>query len=126
MESRRVHDENRLLRRLLHTQGLDDAAIERAIITLRAHESETMSPALHRPPTHASETTDGCLNYPHSRTQVSPLAPILTGSEMPSDVQTDAYYQELNIDDWLTDLCNIKDAFASDANVRIFFDNLSL
>ncbi|KAI0518295.1 hypothetical protein F5B22DRAFT_600677 [Xylaria bambusicola] len=103
-ESQKIQDENKLLRRLLHRQGLDDVAIEAAMVTLLAQESKAQ-PA--HSPMCPIQTVDN-----HSGKQQSG-AEELPQAEVPSDAQADAY-QGLNIDEWLTDLCNIKDAFVSD------------
>ncbi|KAI1363256.1 hypothetical protein F5Y08DRAFT_310061 [Xylaria arbuscula] len=115
-ESRKVHDENRLLRCLLHNQGLDDAAIGTAIVNLLDQESEKPPSILNRPIPHEIQTSDGGLSHWNSETDAVPSAVLFTGGEMPLGPQGDTY-QELHMDDWLSDLCNIKDAFASDALV---------
>ncbi|KAH8168079.1 hypothetical protein CIB48_g142 [Xylaria polymorpha] len=117
-EARRVQEENRLLRTLLHKQGLDDMAIHEAITAARQAEgNEIQPPAFHHSPEHLMATDINLAvprtqnsNTPHPCTPEPPQELAFAGYPAPSEAQTNIP-QELDFNNWLTDLCNIKDAF---------------
>ncbi|KAI3321473.1 hypothetical protein HD806DRAFT_502669 [Xylariaceae sp. AK1471] len=123
-EARRVQEENRLLRALLHQQGWDDMAIQEAAAVLRqGGGNEIQLPTAHSSIEHLMATSidiaaPGMLNKtrsagPQSGPRELPQARSFVGNPAPSEILTDIP-QELNFNDWLTDLCNIKDAFGID------------
>ncbi|KAI0429003.1 hypothetical protein F5Y09DRAFT_311468 [Xylaria sp. FL1042] len=122
-EARRVQEENGLLRTLLHKQGLDDTTIKEALAVLTASEGNKKQSTSFHCPTEYPAQTGITLAAPNAQNSSScewqsrpqgPLEPLSLGaSATPLDAPADIY-PELNVDDWLTDLCNIKDAFASD------------
>jgi hypothetical protein len=127
-EARRVQKENSILRALLYKQGFDDMAIQEAVVIAeRAEGSETPLPAFHRSPEHLIATgIDLALpeTQHHIQNHIGPNAPQICpqglpqaltfeGNAAPLEVQANIP-QELNFNDWLMDLCNIKDAFGID------------
>ncbi|RWA05372.1 hypothetical protein EKO27_g9730 [Xylaria grammica] len=123
-EARRVQEENKLLRALLHKQGLDDMAIRGGIVALaKSEENEIQSLPLFHPSEHLPDTGVGPASlsiqnnaWPgglQSNTQAPLWSPSLVGNEAPSDPQT-SIPQGPSIDDWFADLCDIKDAFTVD------------
>ncbi|KAI1347728.1 hypothetical protein F5Y01DRAFT_329256 [Xylaria sp. FL0043] len=122
-EARRVQQENRLLRLLLHKQGLDDAAIKEALNSLRGSEENRIQSSVFQrstePPAQASvaQAAPSAQNNNPGESRSGPHGPpealSLVNNHMPSNYSTDIC-PELNPDGWLTDLCNIKDAFTSD------------
>ncbi|KAI0809436.1 hypothetical protein GGR55DRAFT_649938 [Xylaria sp. FL0064] len=121
-EARRVQQENRLLRLLLHKQGLDDVAIKEALDSLTgSEENRAQSSVFQRstgPPAQASVALAApnaqTNNFGESRSgpQGSPEALSSVNNHMLSNSSTDIH-SEPNLDEWLTDLCNIKNAFTS-------------
>ncbi|KAI1425612.1 hypothetical protein F5Y12DRAFT_363081 [Xylaria sp. FL1777] len=124
-EARRVQAENRLLRGLLHKQGLDDVAIEEALVVLTGSEGNKGQPSVfHHSLEHPAQTgvAPAALSAQNSFNELQPTAQGLPdaltfdGNTVPLGAPADIS-QELNIDDWFTDLCSIKDAFANDVLV---------
>ncbi|TGJ86855.1 hypothetical protein E0Z10_g1868 [Xylaria hypoxylon] len=123
-EARRVQEENRLLRALLHKQGLDDTAIQEAIIALgNSEEDDIQLPAFYCSQEYLTDPSvdltapsahnDAWPNGPQSDPQTLPQSLTFVDSAARLAVQTNTP-QDVNLDDWLTDLCNIKDAFTVD------------
>ncbi|KAI1274423.1 hypothetical protein F5Y07DRAFT_373077 [Xylaria sp. FL0933] len=122
-EARRVQQENRLLRALLHKQGLDDVAIKEALDSLTGNEENSaQSPVFQRSAAYpaqasASLAAPDAQNNNSSESRSGPHGPpealSLVNNYIPSNSRTNIY-PEPNFDEWLTDLCNIKDAFTSD------------
>ncbi|GAP90601.1 hypothetical protein SAMD00023353_4800850 [Rosellinia necatrix] len=116
-EARRVQEENRLLRTLLHRQGVDDMAIHEAITVARQTERNNIPlPASHcspEPPRatgiNAAVLRTQNTNTPHPYTPDLPEGLAFVGNPAPWEAQSNRP-QDLDFNHWLTDLCFIKDA----------------
>ncbi|KAJ2976732.1 hypothetical protein NUW58_g8013 [Xylaria curta] len=116
-EARRVQEENRLLRALLHQQGFNDVAIQEAVASFwQTQCNDVQSPALwdqRRDSTVMgtnlivlSPQDNTASNVSQSRVEGASFV----DSPAPLDVRAD---EELNFDDWLTDFCSLQDMFNS-------------
>ncbi|KAI1418310.1 hypothetical protein F5Y13DRAFT_148962 [Hypoxylon sp. FL1857] len=109
-EAQRVQEENRLLRTVLRNQGLDDNAIKRAIDSARLAEGNLNQ---------AQNTQSDSAFIPHVDEHAPPSqwpsTLSLAERSQFSDNQGDLS-QSLDLNDWLSDLCNIKDAFGAEVN----------
>ncbi|KAI1344698.1 hypothetical protein F5Y15DRAFT_1519 [Xylariaceae sp. FL0016] len=116
--ARRVHEENRLLRTLLHGQGMDNRAIQNALEALRASPAST-SPLS---PIHADDPN-------MAQHGINSLAPELWPMSEETLPDGDAVshkpdtVQSLDLQHWLSDLCDIKDAFGTEANSQFSDSN---
>ncbi|KAI1123818.1 hypothetical protein F5Y10DRAFT_251107 [Nemania abortiva] len=104
-EARRVQEENRLLRSILHAQGFDDAAIQNALRSAkqstaanRVSGAQTCGPS--QPATSTSEAP-ACAPSSGAPTTAAPTT-------ADSDLT-----QSLDLHNWLNDLSDIKDAFGA-------------
>jgi hypothetical protein len=131
-EARRVQDENRLLRAVLHRRGFDDRAIQLAMDEERqasttggTSQLSTPCEAVNGPTYHgggiSSELGADKMTFASSRPGsdvalgVRPTTDSLTAAAGPGIDQD--LSQVLGLQDWLNDLCDIKDAFGAEAYV---------
>ncbi|KAI1370455.1 hypothetical protein F4677DRAFT_438296 [Hypoxylon crocopeplum] len=115
-EARRVQEENLLLRAILRNEGFDDAGIQRALESAKLAEGGTCQPQ-DLPSGLAIASSVDCNPQPLQEPSVLPTARVPQQKETQEDLS-----QSLDVHDWLTDLCNIKDAFGAEVN---FNDRLS-
>ncbi|KUJ11077.1 uncharacterized protein LY89DRAFT_674427 [Mollisia scopiformis] len=119
-EAQRVHEENRLLRKALHNQGLDDATIERALEAAKSASCAVPAP----PQVREGLITDelpavSWSNIDSAGEHPSMAAVPSTGVENPQVVGETDIPQTLDLFDWLDNLSQIKDAFGAES-----FDDL--
>ncbi|KAK8041421.1 hypothetical protein PG994_014428 [Apiospora phragmitis] len=105
-------EENRLLRNLLHGRGMDYDAVQTAISSLTT-QTAAEEPAPQSKPSDESTTQAATVNnipelWPSSSNGATPTAAITS-----SDTDTTL---SLDLNEWLNDLCDIKDAFGFEAS----------
>ncbi|KAI0395044.1 hypothetical protein F5Y17DRAFT_425771 [Xylariaceae sp. FL0594] len=107
-EARRVREENRLLRALLHKQGIDDLAIQEAVASLRQTQDKDVHPTAAGADLRPRGNTRPD-NVRRSRTEDPSLV------DCPDILEDEANVsQEFEVDDWLTEFCNVQDTLSHD------------
>lgn len=110
-EARRVQEENRLLRAVLNKQGLSNAAIQHALDDVKLAEANVGQ----NRDTHRQEGPE-----PHQLVDHNLLPPQWPPAMSQAQLlgNQEDRTQSLDMHDWLTDLCNIKDAFGAEVNLN--------
>ncbi|KAI6084709.1 hypothetical protein F4821DRAFT_242156 [Hypoxylon rubiginosum] len=120
-EARRVQEENKLLRKVLHSQGFDDTAIQNALESVKSstgNQSSAPEPPM-RPlvagpgPSQQEWINDFTWPWPTSGDAVG-VVNSGVGPALDPDL-----VQSLDMHNWLNELCDIKDAFGAEAHVSI-------